>query len=173
MNPLHPQIIPATLDDYPTIQNMARFYLYDMTRYCATISDEWNMPADGLYECLDFKSYFTDPTRKAFFVKVGEALAGFVLLDKKGTSKDTTWNMGEFFIIAQFQEKGISQRVAHEIWKMHPGSWEVSVIPENIKALGFWRKGIARFTHDEYIEEIKKIDYDKDQPNRYIFTFMA
>lgn len=167
------QIIPATIDNYPTIQNMARFYLYDMSRYCASISDEWNIPEDGLYECFDFKNYFTDPARKAFLVKVGEVLAGFVLLDQECTSKDAAWNMGEFFIIAQFQRTGIGQQVAHEIWKMHPGLWEVSVIPENTKALGFWRKTIAHFTHDKYTEDIKQIDYDKAQPNRYIFTFMA
>lgn len=109
---LQPTIIAATIEDYPTIQNMARFYLYDMSRYCSSISDEWNIPADGLYECFDFKNYYLDPTRNAFLVKVGEALAGFVLLNKEGTSKNLDWNLGEFFILAQFQGKGISKLVA-------------------------------------------------------------
>lgn len=31
-------LIKASLSDYPTIQNMARFYVYDMSRYCGFIS---------------------------------------------------------------------------------------------------------------------------------------
>ena len=166
-----PKLIPATLADYPIIQNMARFYLYDMARYCASISHEWNIPKDGLYECFDFQKYFTDSTRKAFLIKVGDALAGFVLLDKNGKSKDIDWNIGEFFILAQFQGKGLAEHVAYEIWHMFPGIWEVSVIPENVKALAFWRKTIAGFTHEKYEEEIKRIAYDEHQPNRYILTF--
>lgn len=168
---LQPTIIAATIEDYPTIQNMARFYLYDMSRYCASISDEWNIPADGMYQCFDFKNYFLDPMRKAFLVKVGEKLAGFVLLDKEGTSKNLDWNIGEFFILSQFQSKGISKLVAYEIWKTHPGSWRVAVIPENVKALTFWRNIIGDFTNGHYREEIKKVDFDEHQPNRYILTF--
>ena len=168
---MNTQIILATIEDYPTIQNMARFYLYDQSRYCASISDEWNIPKDGLYECFDFKNYFTDQTKKAFFVKVGETMAGFVLLDRKGQSQETEWNMGEFFILAQFQGKGVAEKVAYEIWKMHPGSWEVSVIPENTKALAFWRNIIDSFTNGHYTEELKKIDFDEHQPNRYILSF--
>jgi hypothetical protein len=44
------EIIPATIKDYPAIQNMARFYVYDLSRSCGFISNEWNIPADGLYE---------------------------------------------------------------------------------------------------------------------------
>jgi predicted acetyltransferase len=165
------KIVPATIEAYPIIQNMARFYLYDMTRYCAVISDEWNIPKDGLYECFDFKEYFTDPTKKAFFVKVDYVVAGFVLLDKECKSKSSEWNIGEFFILAQFQGQGIGEYVASEIWDMYPGIWEVSVIPENTKALAFWRQAIANFTQGNYHEEIKVIDFDEHQPKRYILTF--
>ncbi|MCW8410584.1 hypothetical protein OQJ13_16515 [Legionella sp. PATHC035] len=40
----------ATLDDYPTIHNMARFYVYELSRDCGFISDDWALPSDGLYE---------------------------------------------------------------------------------------------------------------------------
>jgi hypothetical protein len=31
---LLPRLILATLEDYPTIQNMARFYVYELSREC-------------------------------------------------------------------------------------------------------------------------------------------
>ena len=169
--PLKPTVIQGTVSDYPTIQNMARFYVYDMSRYCGFISDEWNFPKDGLYESHDFKKYFTDKTREAFLVKIEDELVGFVLLNKIGTLPDTKWNMGEFFIVAKFQGKGIAQDVTHQIWKTHPGKWEVSVIPENDRALNFWRKTITHFTNGHYHEAIKEIDYDNSQPKRYILSF--
>jgi predicted acetyltransferase len=79
------KIIKATIDDYPTVQNMARFYVYDMSRSCGFISEDWACPSDGLYESYDFKLYFDNPKRQAFLIKVHNELAGFVLLNKVGT----------------------------------------------------------------------------------------
>lgn len=76
-------IITATLADYPVIQNMARFYVYDLSRQCGFISKEWMIPEDGLYECFDLKSYFEDPARRVYLIRVEEELAGFTLLNRK------------------------------------------------------------------------------------------
>lgn len=53
MNKLKTTLIPATLRDYPIVQNMARFYVYDRTKYMG-----WECPETGPYECIDFKYYF-------------------------------------------------------------------------------------------------------------------
>lgn len=72
-------IIPATIVDYSTIQNMARFYVYDVSRYCGFISKAWGLPEDGLYECFDLKKYFIDDDKKAYLVKLEDGeLVGFV-----------------------------------------------------------------------------------------------
>lgn len=166
-----PKLITATMDDYPVIQNMARFYAYDMSRYCGFISNEWNFPKDGLYEAHDFRKYFEEPGRKAFLIKIDDELAGFVLLNRIGTLPDTEWDMGEFYVLGKFQGKGIAKQVAYQIWQEFHGKWEVTVIPENLVGLAFWRKTISNFTKGHYKEEIKKVEYDKHQPNRYIFSF--
>ena len=41
-------LIPATLEDYPKIQNMARFYVYEMSHECGLNSTDWASPADEL-----------------------------------------------------------------------------------------------------------------------------
>lgn len=170
---LIPTLVAATTGDYQVIQNMARFYVYDLSRECGFISKEWALPSDGLYECFDFKSYFEDPTKKAFLIKVDDELAGFVLLDKYVTLPNAKWNMGEFFVLAKFQGKGISSQIAYQIWNQHQGIWELRVIPENSRGLSFWHKTIINFTGNNYLEEIKDIDYDPDQPKRVIFSFDA
>ncbi len=164
-------IIQATMDDYPCIQNMARFYVYDLSRDCGSISSDWAIPEDGLYESFDFKNYFEESSRKAFLVKVYDEIAGFVLLNQASEDATNTWNMGEFFIIAKFQSVGIATRVAKQIWNMHPGMWEVSVIPNNKSALKFWGKSISEFTSGTFNKQIKEVSYDEHCPRRIIFEF--
>ncbi|MCP0912873.1 MULTISPECIES: GNAT family N-acetyltransferase [Legionella] len=160
------QIQPAEIKDYLTIQNMAGFYIYDLSRECG-----WACSDDGLYESFDFKAYLTEPTRKAFLVRAADELAGFILLNQQGFYPETTWNMSEFFILAKFQGKGIGSLAAAQIWQMHQGAWEISVLPENQRALSFWRKTISNFTGGSYYEELKHVDYDPSQPKRIIFCF--
>ena len=64
------KIKPATMDDYLTIQNMARFYVYDLSRYCGFISEDWACPADGLYECFDFKNISRSRQEEPFSSKL-------------------------------------------------------------------------------------------------------
>jgi hypothetical protein len=58
------EIIPATLSDYFTIQNIARFYVYDRTKFMG-----WECPENGLFECIDFKHYFEDDDKKSISFK--------------------------------------------------------------------------------------------------------
>ncbi len=168
MSKLKPKIdlIPATHQDYPVIQNMAQFYVYDSSRECG-----FSMSEKGQYEPSDYKDYFEGSIKKAFLIKVNDELAGFSLLNKIGISKDTDWKIDQFFILAKFQGKGIGKKIAKQIWKTHRGTWEVSVIPKNKSAYVFWRKTISDFTGNKYSEETKVIDYDKHQPKRIIFSF--
>ncbi len=170
---MHPTLVKATLEDYPCIQNLARFYVYDLSRTCGFISKDWSAPKDELYESFDYKCYFEEKDRHPYLIKINDELAGFVLIHKQGTCPKTDWNMGEFFILAKFQGRGIGLQTAKEIWKIFPGNWEISVIPENIPALKFWRKSIQDFTNGQFQEQIKKINYDQDQPDRYILSFSS
>lgn len=78
-----PRLTKATLLDYPTIQNMARFYVYEMSRECGLNDKDWAMPLDGLYESFDFKKYFTETHR--------EAMAYWRIFCDCAISKKTYW----------------------------------------------------------------------------------
>ncbi|WP_207760981.1 GNAT family N-acetyltransferase [Holospora curviuscula] len=165
------RLLPATISNYPTIQNMARFYVYDRTAYM-----DWECPESGLFECIDFKHYFENSDEKAFLIKVSDEIAGFVLLDKMHLLEPVDWNMGEFFVLAKFQEKGIASIVAREIFKEHPGKWSIAVMPENIKAIKFWRKIISEASYGDYTEVFKTEDElrNAENPDPYamnVFTF--
>ena len=149
-NQYKPQLIAATIADYPAIQNMARFYVYDRTRYMG-----WECPETGLYECIDFKHYFEDSDQHAFLVRVENELAGFVLLDKMTLLEPVDWNMGEFFILAKFQSSGVGSAVAREIFTRFPGKWSVAAMPENVGAVNFWRRVINEVSNGQFTEVSK------------------
>jgi len=46
------QINQAFAKDKEIIQNLGRFYVYDMSRYCGFL-EGWQTPSNGLYECFD------------------------------------------------------------------------------------------------------------------------
>lgn len=165
------QLIPATLADYPVIQNMAQFYTYDLSGECGWLSQDWALSSDGLYACFDLKNYFEDPSRRAYLIRVNNELAGFVLLNQITIDVRTNWNMGEFFILAKFQGKGVGNYVARALFDKHPGIWEVAMFPENHTALSFWRKTIANYMQGQYQCETKHIRPGQTQPYRVVFTF--
>jgi predicted acetyltransferase len=147
-------IIPATFADLPMIQNMARFYVYDISRECGLHYPYWVIPDDGLFWAHTFENYFEGPTNKAFLVKVGEEVAGFVMLDKLEIFPEIDFNMSQFFILAKFQHTGLAYGVANEVFHTFQGTWSVGVIPENKRALNFWRKCIGEYTSGNYAEKL-------------------
>jgi predicted acetyltransferase len=166
-----PTLVPASLEDYPIIQNMARLYVYDLSRSCGFISKDWALPETGLYESFDFKNYFVEDSRRAYFIKVGDELAGFVLLNRVCIDSYSDWNMGEFFILAKFQGIGVGTAIAQMLFTLLPGTWEVSVIPQNSAAIAFWEKAISRHTRGDFSRKTKRITFDPDQPLRIVFSF--
>ena len=169
MTKFTPTLIPATIADHPTIQNLGRFYAYDLSRYCGFGSEDWWMPSNGLYECLDFKQFFDNPQHKVFIIRIGKELVGFAIVTKGTDPVD--WFVEEFYVIAKYQGKGVAKAVINQIWSMMKGNWEISVIPENIPALHFWRKVVGMITDGNFKEEVRSVDYDTYQPTRHFLSF--
>lgn len=167
---LVPHLVLATKNDIQTIQNMWLYYIYDMGRECGFIKG-WECPATLGFVADDLSPYFNEPERKGFLIKIKNELAGFVLLRQTSSEPTKSWEMSEFYILAKYQGKGVGGKIALEVWNTHPGYWEVSVIPENKSALAFWREVISAYTGKAYREEIRIIDYDTNQPQRYFLSF--
>lgn len=164
-------LISATIQDYPIIQNLAHFYVYDISRYCGHLPG-WQCPEDGLFKSADFKKYFIEENHFPFIVRVNKELAGFVLIDKIGSIPSVDWHIDEFFILAKFQRQGIGQKVAEKIWSQFRGHWELSVIPQNTRALSFWRQVIGEYTQHAFREILKPVSWDKVNP-RIFFYFTS
>jgi [ribosomal protein S5]-alanine N-acetyltransferase len=58
---------------------MGRFYVYDMSEYLGK-EEGWEIPEDGLYECIDFKKYWEDESSFPFLVCYQNEIVGFVII---------------------------------------------------------------------------------------------
>ncbi|MBA3956798.1 MAG: GNAT family N-acetyltransferase [Parachlamydiaceae bacterium] len=153
----------ASQEDKITIQNLGRFYVYEMSRFCGFLPT-WEVPSNGLFECIDLSSYCEKPDRHAFLVKVDEELGGFVLINKVGSTPDVDWNIGEFFIVSKFQGKGVGRYVAEQVFNQFPGVWETSQIPENAAAIKFWDRIVSRYSFGQFEKTLKTVPDPKPHP---------
>ena len=163
------QVVQAEMKDLPVVQNMGRFYLYDVSRYCGS-GTGWEIPNDGLYECFSFRHYFLEPTCYPYLIKVKGELAGFVMVDQDGVTDDITFCIAEFFILAKFQGRGVGKVAVQTLWAQSPGRWEVRVLPDNTPALTFWRGVIQSTVEKAYKEEDKMVERPHRQ-RKIVFTF--
>ncbi len=165
------ELYTASLSDYPIIQNMARFYVYDMTEY---MGDEkgWEIPEDGLFECIDLKKYWKDPHASPFLIRVNQEIAGFVIIDKKGSDHQVDFNMAQFFILRKFKKQGLGRHVAYQCFDRFKGIWEVMVLPPNTGAYQFWKKIISDYTQNNFQEYTRCVQH-LSNCQKNIFRFQS
>jgi predicted acetyltransferase len=150
------EVVPASEADYPLVQNLARFYIYDMAEHAG-----WNFPPDGLFVAGDqFANYFGLPGARAwpagwrgfpFLLRIDGHPAGFALV-KCISQQPTTFDMGEFFIGRQHRRLGLGRRAATALFDRFEGDWEVREMPSNLAAQAFWRRIIADHTGGAFTE---------------------
>lgn len=144
------KIVIASKADKELIQNLARFYVYDLSEF-----QKRKCPENGLFEDEDYTIYWTEDEYTPFIVKCNQELAGFALVDKGGSSKNIDFHIGEFFIVRKFRRKGVAMTVAKEIFSKHPGNWEVMAISNNLPAIEFWEKCIERYSKGAFSKSLE------------------
>ena len=149
------ELLPANHEQIPVIQNLARFYAYDLSKSCGFYElYDWSFPETGLYESRDLSEHWK-ANSYPFIIRIDEELAGFAIINKIGTTQEVDWNMVEFFIVGKFQGKGFGSKVAIQIFNQFPGTWEVMQMPDNLPAIKFWKKVISEYTNKNFSEDRK------------------
>jgi predicted acetyltransferase len=140
--PVMVEVAPASQQEQSVLANLYQLYIHDFTDFVAQPLGD-----DGRFAYNPLPSYWTEPARYPFLVRVDGKLSGFALV-KKGSDfsrKPDVWDMADFFVVRGVRGKGVGYKVATSIWQQFPGLWEIRVIPTNLPARHFWAKSIARF----------------------------
>jgi predicted acetyltransferase len=109
-------------------------------------SIEWNADWHGLrtekseFDAPEvkqkFESYWEMPEFKRFFLKIGNAVAGYAVT-KSGKDSHEIF---EFYLKLEFRGGDTALVFAREIVKMSAGDWTVSTLTANLRAVKFWQK---------------------------------
>lgn len=159
------ELVAATLNDYPIIQNMAAYYAYDISEYMG-----WAQQKDGTHSIgMDFIKYWNEKNTFPFIIKYKNELAGFAIVDKKVTEEKSDYNMAQFFILRNIKGKGVGKHVAFQCFDKFHGQWEIFVMPNNEGAYRFWRSTIKKYTNGNFSECTRMINGF----NRNIFLFQS
>jgi len=156
-------------NDYTLIQNLIRFYVYDMSQYT-----EWKCPPNGLFGGADDQPYYfgripQDPedrwpdgwSGKGFKIMVGNEIARFCLVRFYSNGDVHLNDIGEFFILRKFRGKSLGKQVAHAMFNRYRGKWQVRQMLENRPAQTFWRKVIADYTKAGFLEKTEFFPEDQ------------
>ncbi|MGE5123657.1 MAG: GNAT family N-acetyltransferase [Acidobacteriaceae bacterium] len=143
------QVTRAVEDERPILRHLMELYQYDFSEY-----DQADIGPVGLYDYPYLDHYWVEDSRIPYLVRVNSQLAGFVLVSRTNylSGQKDAWVMSEFFIMRKYRHQGVGEHVASWVFNHHPGDWQVAEISENQVAVTFWRKVIARYTHNDYEE---------------------
>jgi predicted acetyltransferase len=137
------EVIPAAPEQEAVLGNLLELYIHDFSEL-----REVDLGPNGRFGYTLLPSYWSDPDRHPFLVRIDGKLAGFALV-KRGSEvsgNETVWDMAEFFVIRRYRRRGFGTQVTHELWRRFPGRWEIRVLQSNVPACQFWARAISIFT---------------------------
>ncbi len=128
-----------------TLANLFQLYAHDFSSQWADRPRPEGQPGeDGRLPAYPWLyAWWSDPTRAAFLVRRGGALAGFALVNAVShAGREIDRNMAEFFVVRLHRRAGVGQAAARAVFTLLPGRWEVAVARTNPGALVFWRRAV-------------------------------
>ena len=136
---------PVKINEKPILVDLLDKYLFEM------------LGEKTEYKYLD--SYWEKSDRHPFFIKKGDRIVGFVLVNPHTVIETDAKSIAEFYIKKEHRRTGIGKNAAFKIFDMFPGKWEIRELKENKLAHSFWKDIICEYTKGEYID--KMIDDDR------------
>ena len=140
-------MVEASIEEVSVLRHLLQLYMYDMSEF-----DGYDVNDHGLFRYRYLDNYWTEENRQAFIVRVYEKIAGFVLVNNHTYSEEADRSIAEFFIMRKFRRRRIGMQVAHTIFDMHPGCWEVRQTKTNIRAQAFWKSVLTEYSQDPFNE---------------------
>ena len=160
----------AARADIALVNDMARFYLYDIARQIG-LPDEWVSSFGWMKGPKDF-SYAWDEGNHPFLIEVGGALAGFCLIDGYALVPGIDWNMSQFFVMGPWAGRGVGRKAATTAFERFPGCWQVMQVPENTAAIRFWRRVVGAWTRGAFKERLLP-EPERGNALRSVMTFTS
>jgi predicted acetyltransferase len=137
------EVLPATTEQEPVLANLIELYAHDFSEF-----SDLKIGVDGRFGYEPLPLYWRESNRFPFLVRANGDLAGFVLVQQGSQVSGAAeiWDVAEFFVLRGYRRHGVGVRVAHDVWRMFTGRWEVRVTENNLVARTFWQRAVSKFT---------------------------
>src|SRR5712664_1258676 len=137
------EVLPATTEQQPVLANLLDLYAHDFSEF-----SDLKIGVEGRFGYEPLPLYWRESNRFPFLVRANGDLAGFVLVQQGSqvSGAGEIWDVAEFFVLRGYRRHGVGLRVAHDVWSMFTGSWEVRVTDKNLVARAFWQRAVSEFT---------------------------
>jgi predicted acetyltransferase len=142
----------AELKDKEILKNLMQFYFYDFSEFIDAHPQSNGLFGD--YPYLD--NYWGEEERYPYLVELEGKLAGFALVRFVKTPEKSYYSIAEFFILKKYRKTGLGKSVAHRMFDLHKGNWEVFQIEKNKPAQAFWRKVINEYCDGQFFERVEE-----------------
>jgi predicted acetyltransferase len=141
------QVVPVLASEQAILRHLIDLYAYDFSPLLGL-----DVGDDGRFAFRELAPFWTDEWRHAFFVRVGDKLAGFALVEDRSRldGRAGVHDMAEFFILRKYRRQGVGAHAARLIFQHFPGRWEVRQRAENADATAFWRRVIDSHTGGKF-----------------------
>jgi len=91
-----------------------------------------------------------DKAHIGYFIFDADEEKGFIVIN---TEKDP-YDVCEFFILKEYRNQGLGQRLAFTVFDAHNVNWSVKQLYSAERARAFWIKVIGKYTEGNYTEQL-------------------
>jgi predicted acetyltransferase len=141
----------ASPKDERTLANLFQLYFHDFSDWSGEEVD-----AHGKFDAWD-ETTFTTQGNMAYLLRVGEQLAGFLVIETAQTLMGPMKEFADLFILRRYRRAGLA-----------PHPWLVAVFRADTQALKFWRSAFDQLP----FKGIREFE-DAEQPEFYFFEVQS
>jgi predicted acetyltransferase len=116
------EVDEAAPDKAPILQNLVQVYVYDFSEMAGC-----DVGPDDRYKSYGLAHYWTEPSDRAFPVRVDGKLAGLALVEQVPSLRDgqPAIDITEFFMLRKYRRQGVGEPAARFLFDRFPGRWHV------------------------------------------------
>lgn len=109
----------------------------------------------GLYTNQELEKNLAEHTCQPILLRFKKKWAGLAVVNLKSYLSDDPHvrDIAEFFVMKIYRKRHLGQEMAHELFNLFPGKWEIRQLPEAKEARAFWLKVLDRFFEGRFTDQ--------------------
>ena len=123
----------AIIKEKQLISTLIQPYLDELSHFPDEHMDDKDKNGTYHYSYLD--AYWRENTRYPYLLYSDNKIAGFALVRQNREH----WEMAEFYVLPEFRRRGLGTACAVDIFRKHPGNWEIHFNKHNQASRILWQ----------------------------------